>query len=112
MVARSGKYIWNKLNKYWEDTTILESNMNGKKICPKCNKPQIDMNGVKNCDFCLQALTECELVDYACCGHGDDDIAYISFKDGRRWVLDCENSVKETLTIKQILEEMGEYDDR
>ena len=80
-----------------------EPNINGKRICQKCGKPRIDVNGVEDCDFCLQALTECELVDYACCGHGDDDMAYISFKDGRRWVLDQDNSVEEKLTIEEIL---------
>lgn len=41
-----------------------------------------------DCDFCLQGLTVCDFIDYACCGHGDDSLAYISLKDGRRFVLD------------------------
>lgn len=62
--------------------------INGKRICPKCNKPQLDINGVQDCDFCLQGLTTCDFIDYACCGHGDDSKAYISLKDGRRFILD------------------------
>lgn len=58
------------------------------KVCPKCHKPTLDLNGVKDCDWCLQSLTVCDFIDFACCGHGDPKYAYISFKDGRRWVLD------------------------
>lgn len=54
----------------------------------------MDINGVEDCDFCLQSLTQCDLIDFACCGHGCDEDAYISFKDGRRWILDKENSYK------------------
>ena len=69
----------------------------GKKrsVCGKCGKPSLDLNGVCDCDFCLQSLTVCDFISDACCGHGDVDVAYISLKDGRRWVLDKEWSVKE-----------------
>ena len=69
--------FWNDNEKQWE----YESGkmwVNDKEICERCNKPRLDINGVVDCDFC----------DYACCGHGDDEQAYISLKDGRRFVLD------------------------
>ena len=71
-------------------------NLNGckRKVCPRCNKPDIDLNNIKHCDFCLQSLTVCDFISDACCGHGDDEMAYISFKDGRRWVLDKDWSRK------------------
>lgn len=81
---------WNDKNKQWEyeDGTPY---INGKEICPKCNKPRLDINNVKDCDFCLQGLTTSQFIDNACCGHGDDSLAYISLKDGRRFVLDKMN---------------------
>lgn len=39
-------------------------------------------------DHCLADLGD--KVNYACCGHGHDREAYISFKDGRRFILDRE----------------------
>lgn len=84
------KIIFNNERKRWEKENG-EQYINGKKICEKCNKPQVDLNGVKDCDFCLQGLTTCEFIDFACCGHGDDTQAYISLKDGRRFVLDTLN---------------------
>jgi hypothetical protein len=63
----------------------------GKEICPVCNKPRLDINGVTDCDFCLQGLTTCDFIDNACCGHNHPDLAYISLKDGRRFVLDKMN---------------------
>ncbi len=82
--------IWNDDEKRWEypDGTPY---INGKRICPNCNKPQLDINGVEDCDFCMQGLTVCDFIDNACCGHGDDSLAYISLKDGRRFVLDKMN---------------------
>lgn len=79
--------FWNDNEKQWEyeDGTIW---INDKEICKRCNKPRLDINGVVDCDFCLQGLTVCDFIDYACCGHGDDEQAYISLKDGRRFVLD------------------------
>lgn len=80
--------FWNEESKQWEyeDGDIC---IDGKKkrICPKCNKPRLDINGVEDVDFCLQGLTTSDFINYACCGHGDDDLAYISLKDGRRFVL-------------------------
>ena len=79
--------IWNEEHKRYEypDGT---THINGKQICERCGKPRLDINGVENCDFCLQGLTTCDFIAYACCGHGDDSLAYISLKDGRRFVLD------------------------
>ena len=82
--------IWNEKMKQWE-TLDGEPYINGKEICQKCGKPRLDINGVEDCDFCLQGLTTCDFIDYACCGHGDDSLAYISLKDGRRFVLDKMN---------------------
>lgn len=82
--------IWNEKMKRWE-TLDGEPYINGKEICQKCGKPRLDINGVEDCDFCLQGLTTCDFIDYACCGHGDDSLAYISLKDGRRFVLDKMN---------------------
>ena len=82
--------IWNEEHKRYEypDGT---PHINGKRICERCGKPRLDINGVVDCDFCLQGLTTCDFIDYACCGHGDDSLAYISLKDGRRFVLDTLN---------------------
>ena len=66
-----------------------------KRICEKCNKPRIDINGVEDVDFCLQGLTTTDFISHACCGHGDKDAAYIALKDGRRFILDKEWSIKE-----------------
>lgn len=71
-------------------------NINGKKrrICPHCNKPSIDMNGICDVDFCLQGLSNCDFISNACCGHSNPSQAYISLKDGRRFILDKEWSRK------------------
>ena len=42
----------------------------------------------------MSRLTTCDFIDNACCGHGNDENAYISLKDGRIFVL-SEWSVKE-----------------
>lgn len=97
------KVTYNYTSNTWEypDGDV---NIHGKKtkLCPKCNKPSLDINGVEDVDFCLQGLTTCSFIDNACCGHGDDSIAYISFKDGRRWILDPEWNMK----IKQLDDNM------
>lgn len=80
LVFDAKEYKWKRKNG--------ELYVNDKEICPNCSKPRLDINGVKDCDFCLQGLTTSEFIDYACCGHGDDSKAYISLKDGRRFVLD------------------------
>lgn len=82
--------FWNDNEKQWEyeDGTIW---INDKEICKRCNKPQLDINGVVDCDFCLQGLTTSDFISDACCGHGDDEQAYIALKDGRRFVLDKMN---------------------
>lgn len=88
------KIKYNYVLKRWEyeDGTLY---IDGRRtVCPKCNKPRLDINGVDNCDFCLQSLTTCDFINNACCGHGNDDEAYISLKDGRLFVL-SEWSVKE-----------------
>ena len=103
MTVRSGKYTYNELFRRWEDVTMNEPNINGKRICPKCEKPRLDINGVEDCDFCLQLLTECSLVDFACCGHGNDNQAYISFRDGRRWILDQESSCRDHNKVAETL---------
>lgn len=86
-VIDNTKIIWNENYHRWE-TEDGKEYINGKKICQKCGKPQLDINGVEDCDFCLQGLTVCDFIDYACCGHGKDENAYISLKDGRRFILD------------------------
>ena len=82
--------IWNEKNKQYEyrDGTPY---IHGKEICPRCGKPRLDINGVEDCDFCLQGLSNCDFIDNACCGHGTDEDAYISLRDGRRFVLDKMN---------------------
>ena len=89
----SDKIFWNDEKRRWEDK---DGNIgyNHKRVCPKCNKPRLDINNVEDCDFCLQGLTTCDFIDNACCGHGNDEDAYISLKDGRIFVL-SEWSVKE-----------------
>lgn len=80
---------WNIDTQQWEyiDGDVC---IDGKRqrICNRCNKPTIDINGVERVDFCLQGLTDCSFVTEACCGHGDDEAAYIGLADGRRFVLD------------------------
>lgn len=91
------KVVYNYTTNQWEYPLDKEYiNVHGKKarVCQNCNKPRLDINGVCDVDFCLQGLTGCGFIDNACCGHGNMDDAYISFKDGRRWVLDKEWSPK------------------
>lgn len=49
-------------------------------------------NRLKNireiCNDCLKELSGCEGISDACCGHGNDEDAYILLKDGRRFILD------------------------
>ncbi len=90
VTAQNGELIWNEETKEWQDK---EGNFGykHKKVCTRCNKPRLDINGVGDCDFCLQGLTTCDFISDACCGHGDDSQAYISLKDGRRFILDKMN---------------------
>ena len=82
-------FFWNEETHQWEylDGDIC---IDGKKkrIWHKCNKPHIDVNEIENVDFYLQGLTNCSFITNACCGHGNDDLAYITLADGRRFVLD------------------------
>lgn len=84
---KGNKVFWSEENKRWEypDGTPY---INGKEICCKCGKPKLDINGVIDCDFCMQGLGVCDFISDVCCGHGDDSLAYIALKDGRRFVLD------------------------
>ena len=93
ITGQNGRLFWNEETNRWEDE---EGNVGylHKRLCKKCNKPRLDINGVEDCDFCLQGLTTCDFIDNACCGHGNDEDAYISLKDGRIFVL-SEWSVKE-----------------
>lgn len=93
MTVKSGDCVWNEEKRQWEDK---EGNVGyfHKRVCPRCSKPRLDINNVIDCDFCLQGLSDCDFIDNACCGHGNDDLAYISLKDGRLFVL-SEWSVKE-----------------
>lgn len=72
-------------------------NIDGKKkrICPRCHKPRIDINGIDDVDFCMQALTQSDFIDNACCGHNNPEDAYISLADGRRFILDTKWSRKQ-----------------
>ena len=87
---RDGTEIkWNEDIQQWEyENGDLCIGLKRKRVCKKCDKPRLDVNGVINCDFCLQGLTVCDFVSHACCGHGIDEDAYISLKDGRRFILD------------------------
>ena len=91
------KVIYNYETNTWEypdDKDHIYVHGKKKKICKSCNRPRLDINGVCDVDFCLQGLSTCDFIDNACCGHGDDSIAYISLKDGRRFILDKEWSPK------------------
>lgn len=90
VTAQDGKLTFNTETGRWEDE---DGNIGWehKRVCSQCGKPRLDLNGVSDCDFCLQALTSCDFIDNACCGHGVDKNAYISLKDGRRFVLDTVN---------------------
>lgn len=83
------RIIWNMNRKRWEypDGSVFIDRKR-RTLCERCQMPTLDLNGVENCDFCLQGLTSCEYITDACCGHGDDSLAYIALKDGRRFVLD------------------------
>lgn len=87
VTAQDGKLTFNPETGRWEDE---DGNIGWehKRVCSQCGKPRLDLNGVSDCDFCLQALTSCDFIDNACCGHGVDKNAYISLKDGRRFALD------------------------
>lgn len=87
VTAQDGKLTFNPETGRWEDE---DGNIGWehKRVCSQCGKPRLDLNGVSDCDFCLQALTSCDFIDNACCGHGVDENAYISLKDGRRFALD------------------------
>lgn len=89
-VDRDGIEIeWNKKTRQWEyPNGDLCIKLKRKRICKVCNKPRLDINGVENCDYCLQSLTSCGFITDACCGHGTDEDAYISLADGRRFILD------------------------
>ena len=93
MTAKIEDLFWNEKTSRWEDENG-NVGYHHKRVCEKCNKPRLDINGVENCDFCLQGLTTCDFIDNACCGHGNNEEAYISLKDGRLFVL-SEWSVKE-----------------
>lgn len=86
------KITFNYETKQWEydDGETYYIGAEKTRLCPRCNRPRISINNVKGCDFCLQSLTICDFIDACCCGHGNDSDAYISFKDGRRWILDKE----------------------
>lgn len=89
-VDRDGIEIkWNERTRQWEyPNGDLCIKLKRKRICKVCNKPRLDINGVENCDYCLQSLTLCDFITDACCGHGIDDNAYICLADGRRFILD------------------------
>lgn len=113
VTAQDGKLTFNPETGRWEDE---DGNIGWghKKVCQVCNKPKLDINGVSDCDFCLQALTSCDFIDNACCGHGVDKNAYISLKDGRRFVLDTTSKEvinklnEQPSTIEQLQEEIEE----
>lgn len=44
--------------------------------CDRCGRKPVNVNDVENCDYCLKDLTKCDLIDYACCGHGNSKLAY------------------------------------
>lgn len=87
VTSQDGKLTWNQETGRWEND---DGNVGWehKKVCVKCGKPKLDINGVDDCDFCLQSLTVCDFINNACCGHGNDENAYISLKDGRIFILD------------------------
>ena len=52
--------------------------------CKRCNYFALTTGE----DHCLKELSGCEGISNACCGHGNDENAYILLKDGRRFILD------------------------
>lgn len=58
--------------------------------CTRCNHLPLKSGE----DFCLRGLSDCEGIINACCGHGNDEDAYIMLEDGRRFVLDRDLSSK------------------
>lgn len=83
---------WNRETKRWEYLDGEPYYFDHKRVCNKCGKPRLDINGVKDCDFCLQGLTTCDFISFACCGHNNPEDAYIALKDGRIFILDKEYS--------------------
>lgn len=118
VTAQDGKLTFNPETGRWEDE---DGNIGWehKRVCSQCGKPRLDLNGVSDCDFCLQALTSCDFIDNACCGHGIDKNAYISLKDGRRFVLDTVNKEivnklnelsEENKQLRQTIQKIAEID--
>lgn len=93
------EFEYNYEENKWQYPDKNYENIGGKKkrICGRCGKPQIDINGVENVDFCMQGLTQCDFIYASCCGHGDDSQAYIALADGRIFTLDVEWSRKNNL---------------
>lgn len=102
VTTQDGKLTFNPETGRWEDE---DGNIGWehKRVCSQCGKPRLDLNGVSDCDFCLQALTSCDFIDNACCGHGVDKNAYISLKDGRRFILDTAS--------KEVVNKLNEQQD-
>ena len=52
--------------------------------CRKCGRKATGLGH----DNCMQNLSNCTYIVSACCGHGNDENAYILLKDGRKFILD------------------------
>lgn len=49
--------IWDDNDRQWkypDEEDVIDIGGKKKRVCSKCNKPRIDINGVVDCDFCLQ----------------------------------------------------------
>ena len=82
ITSQDGELTYNPETRRWEDKEGRVG-WNHKRLCERCNRPRLDINGVEDVDFCLQGLTTSDFIDNACCGHGNSETAYISLKDGR-----------------------------
>lgn len=54
------------------------------KPCIRCNHLPLPDGE----DYCLRKLAGCKGINYACCGHGNDEDAYILLEDDRKFVLE------------------------
>lgn len=88
MQQRGHEIYFNYIKEEWLYSDD-NSSVDNERPCKKCN--HLPLNGV---DYCLEMLSDCKGITDACCGHGNDEDAYILLEDGRRFILDKKGDVE------------------